>query len=221
MLKLETGYEIIDTFLTHEQLVPIYAEIESLELATNSGGIRNAEKKFNAIKELAYSDLMQQRAQNYLDGKPRLVRAILFDKTPENNWLVSWHQDRTVTVSATFEDSHWAPWTIKDGVHHVQPPLEVLDQMVTFRIHLDDTDVHNGCLKVLPNSHKLGILTQSEIQDYLKQHEPELCEAKAGSALVMRPHILHASSKATNPSNRRILHLEYSSYSLPEGITWA
>jgi len=93
--------------------------------------------------------------------------------------------------------------------------------MVTFRIHLDDTNLENGCLKVHPESQKLGILTQADIQKYIETHTPVICEAKAGSALAMRPHILHASSKAITPSQRRVLHLEYSSFELPDGVEWA
>jgi ectoine hydroxylase-related dioxygenase (phytanoyl-CoA dioxygenase family) len=104
---------------------------------------------------------------------------------------------------------------------HVQPPIAVLNQMITFRIHLDDSSQANGCLKVLPKSHELGILDQNEIQEYVQHNRSVICEARSGSALVMRPHILHASSKAKNPSQRRVLHLEYSSFKLPSGISWA
>ncbi len=93
--------------------------------------------------------------------------------------------------------------------------------MVTFRIHLDVAERTNGCLKVLPRSHELGILDQNEIQEYVKHNRSVICEARSGSVLVMRPLILHASCKAKNPSQRRVLHLEYSSFKLPSGISWA
>ena len=93
--------------------------------------------------------------------------------------------------------------------------------MVTFRIHLDDSGRQNGCLKVLSKSQYLGVLGNDAIQEYSQRHKAVYCEAKAGSVLVMRPHILHSSSKATNPSLRRILHLEYSSFELPAGVVWA
>ena len=161
------------------------------------------------------------KAKSYLSESVGLVRAILFNKTPENNWLVTWHQDRTVAVSDKFDKHEWGPWSIKDEIHHVQPPIEVLAQMVTFRIHLDDTSLENGCLKVLPNSHRLGILDAGAIQAYAQSHEAVVCEAPAGSALAMRPHLLHSSSKAVSPCQRRVLHLEYSSYKLPNGVSWA
>lgn len=219
--SLAEGYELIDAFLSSDQIKTVVDELESVQLPNNRGGIRNAEKKFTSIQSLAVSTQLAKQAQQYLDSRPVLVRAILFNKTPENNWLVAWHQDRTVAVSTEFDHSDWKKWSVKDGTHHVQPTLEVLNQMISFRIHLDDTNEQNGCLQVLPNSQKLGVLTHAEIQEYTKKHRPITCSAKAGSLLVMRPHILHRSSKATRPSQRRVLHLEYSSYRLPKGVEWA
>jgi len=95
------------------------------------------------------------------------------------------------------------------------PPVEVLNSMVTFRIHLDACTEQNGCLSVVPKSHMLGILTQKQISEQSKYFVSVQCPAPAGSALVMRPHLLHASSKGTAPSQRRVLHLEYSDYKLP------
>jgi ectoine hydroxylase-related dioxygenase (phytanoyl-CoA dioxygenase family) len=218
---LEDGYELIGEFLSRHQLDSINNEIKSVKFPARAGGIRNAEKKFPSIRELTVSEPLVAQATNYLSGTVSLVRAILFNKTSENNWLVTWHQDRTVAVSKKFEKHNWGPWSIKDEVHHVQPPIDVLNQMVTFRIHLDDTNLKNGCLKVLPKSHQLGILDQVAIQRYAENYEAFVCEAPAGSALAMRPHILHSSSKAEIPSQRRVLHLEYSNFKLPAGVAWA
>ncbi len=215
------GFEIVDEFLTQAQLNLVTLEIDSKNLPVNSGGIRNAEKKYSSIHKLALSNCLLERAKGYLTKPPKLVRAILFNKTEMNNWLVGWHQDRTVSVSKKFHADGWGPWSVKDGVVHVQPPIVVLNQMITFRIHLDDSSQANGCLKVLPKSHELGILDQNDIQEYVQHNRSVICEARSGSALVMRPHILHASSKAKNPSQRRVLHLEYSSFKLPSGISWA
>lgn len=221
MPALDQGYVMKELFVSLEQVQPIYDEINAIELPANTAGIRNADKKFGSIRKLALSKTLLGKAQEFLEGNPSLVRAILFNKTAENNWLVTWHQDKTVALTDRFEETGWGPWSIKDGVHHVQPPIAVLEQMVTFRIHLDDTDENNGCLKVLPSSHKKGVISQSDINNMVQNEEPVVCEAKARSALVMRPHILHASSKASKPSQRRVLHLEYSSFELPKGIHWA
>ncbi|NOQ64194.1 MAG: hypothetical protein GQ582_06755 [Methyloprofundus sp.] len=185
------------------------------------GGVRNAEKKYQSIKNLVSSEKLLNRARNYLLNDPKVVRVIYFDKTIENNWLVTWHQDRTVAVTERFELEGWGSWSVKDGTHHVQPPLEVLNNMITFRVHLDAANEKNGCLKIMPCSHKLGILSQAEINQYCNNHTSINCIVNKGDTLIMRPHLLHSSSKAVNPTNRRVVHIEFSGFCLPEGILWA
>ncbi|WP_020414888.1 phytanoyl-CoA dioxygenase family protein [Microbulbifer variabilis] len=221
MIGLEKGYSLINDILPKSQLEVLQNEFEDLKLARGTGGIRNVEKKYSSIAALATSDLIVNLAQKYLIQRPRLVRSILFDKHKKCNWLVTWHQDKSVAVSSKFTKSGWGPWSVKDGAHHVQPPLHVLEQMITIRIHLDDTDASNGCLKLIPGSHQYGIFQQDEIYKYVKLHNPIACEVKSGSALIMYPHILHASDRALCPKRRRVIHLEYSCYELPAGITWA
>ncbi len=221
MTILDNGFELVDAFLTRGQLHPVCLELQSATLPAKAGGIRNADKKFRSIRLLSESAPLLERATAYLPGLPRLVRAILFVKSPEKNWSVSWHQDKTVAVSSRFDAPGWGPWSRKDGVLDVQPPVPVLEQMVTFRIHLDDTDEANGCLKVLPKTHRLGVIGSAAIARYAGTLDSVACSGKAGSAVVMKPHLLHASSKATHPAPRRVLHLEYSSFELPPGVEWA
>ncbi len=217
----ELGYELLEGYLSPEQLRIFDIELGAVKLSQATGGIRNAEKLFESVNEFKSSKYALDHASAFLSGAPKFVRAILFNKTPANNWLVSWHQDKTIAVSSKFSKEGWGPWSEKDGVVHVQPPLEVLNSMITFRIHLDEATVENGCLSVVPGSHELGILKQQNISRRLDASQAVVCEAQAGSALVMRPNLLHSSGKGTAPSTRRVLHIEYSSYELPEGIFWA
>lgn len=209
------------SFLGKKQLAIFQTEFQDLALERSSGGIRNAEKRYSTVHDFVVSEYAISQAMRYLDGTPHFVRAILFNKTPQNNWLVSLHQDKTVTLKYQISDPSWGPWSSKDGVIHVQPPIEVLDSMVTFRIHIDETSEDNGCLAVVPGSHKSGILQASEIARISKLSPQVSCPAPAGSALAMRPHVLHSSKKASSPSNRRVLHVEYCSYKLPSETSWA
>ena len=164
---------------------------------------------------------MKHAAREYLKGEPKIVKVIMFDKTTDKNWLVTWHQDKTVSLNTKKDIPGWGPWSLKDGIHHVQPDLSVLEDMITFRVHLDDADETNGCLKVIPGSHNLGILKQSVIDQTIADSQEFICSATKGDLLVMRPHLLHSSSKGSVPNHRRIVHVEYSSFELPEGLSWA
>ena len=168
---------MIDSFLSSEQLQAFNSELGEVELPQSVGGIRNAQSKYHTVRSFTSSVHVLKQAEVYLNGNPKFVRAILFNKTASNNWLVTWHQDRTVAVSKKFTADGWGPWSQKDGVLHVQPPIDVLNSMVTFRVHLDSISEENGCLSVVPKSHKLGILTQQEILEQSNTFNPVLCPA--------------------------------------------
>lgn len=171
------------------------------------------------VMRLAQS-LLVGLVRPHLPAEPVPVRGIYFDKRPETNWLVAWHQDLTLALKERVEVAGWGPWSMKDGVPHVQPPVECLEQMLTVRLHLDDADAHNGALRVLPGTHRLGRLEADSIAKCRETYAEVLCAAKAGEALLMRPLLLHASSRSTSASRRRVLHLEFAGFSLPPSLAW-
>jgi ectoine hydroxylase-related dioxygenase (phytanoyl-CoA dioxygenase family) len=148
------------------------------------------------------------------------VRGLLFNKLPEANWAVPWHQDLTIAVRERRQAPGFGPWSLKDGVVHVQPPDEVIARMVSVRIHLDDTDAQNGALRVIPGSHTEGRLSAEAIGRWTTSRTAVTLEAPAGSVLLMRPHLLHASSAAEPPGQRRVIHIEYAADELPFGLEW-
>jgi ectoine hydroxylase-related dioxygenase (phytanoyl-CoA dioxygenase family) len=136
------------------------------------------------------------------------VRTILFDKTPEENWPVSWHQDLSVAVVERVPVEGYSAWTVKNGVPHVQPPLPVMEGMVTVRLHLDDTPAENGALRVVPRSHLRGRIPSDEIMTAVGAGQVT-CECQAGDVLLMKPLLLHASSRSREAGHRRVIHIEY------------
>lgn len=170
--------------------------------------------------ELATSDALRGLAGGILRAEAFVARSILFDKCPEANWDVPWHQDTTIAVAERAEAPGFGPWSVKDGVPHVRPPAAVLERMVTLRLHLDPCGAENGPLLVVPGSHRSGVL--SAIPEFAELEATKAaCMAPAGGAVVMRPLILHASRKATAVGHRRVLHLEFAAGELPAPLRWA
>ena len=149
-----------------------------------------------------------------------LTKALYFDKTPEANWYVTWHQDTIIHVRDRKEAAGFTGWTKKEDVWGVCPPDDILKNTVTIRIHLDDTPEQNGALQVVPGSHR-GKLLPDEIQVITQNSLPTICEVDACGIQLMKPLLLHASSKSTVGRHRRIIHLEFNSMSLPNGLEWA
>lgn len=154
-------------------------------------------------------------------GRPaEPYRATLFEKSGEANWLVVWHQDTALPLSARHDADGWGPWSTKAGVLYAHAPASVLQKIVALRLHLDDSTAANGPLRVIPGSHNLGVLSDAEIAALVGRERSHECTVARGGVVVMRPLVVHASSKSAGPARRRVLHIEYTSaMSLAPGHT--
>jgi ectoine hydroxylase-related dioxygenase (phytanoyl-CoA dioxygenase family) len=181
--------------------------------------VRNLLHLSPPINNLAHSPKVRSLVEQYLGEAA--VRGTLFDKTGNANWLVPWHQDLTICVVSRADVPGYGPWTIKAGMHNVQPPISILEKMLSVRIHLDDCDESNGALRVLPGTHKLGRLTADQISENQRSIPPVPCAVQSGGILLMRPLLLHASSAASKAVHRRVIHIDYASSQLDGGLQWA
>ena len=144
-----------------------------------------------------------------LPGSAVAVQAIAFDKTPETNWKVPWHQDLMFPVAAGTPAEGFSLPCLKDGIPYARPPREVLESLTAVRLHLDDCPESNGPLRLSPGSHQHGILPSGEIAAQVARGGEITCPAREGEALLMKVLALHASSQASMPGHRRVLHLVY------------
>jgi ectoine hydroxylase-related dioxygenase (phytanoyl-CoA dioxygenase family) len=216
----ENGFMTIDSYLNSDSINLLIQAIINLNLNPGRAGIRNLLKLVPCVEKLSQSQEIRDLVEPILGDSAQVVRGIFFDKQPNANWKVPWHQDRTIAVKNRLDVADYHPWSVKAGIHHVQPPTAILAQMLTVRIHLDQTDESNGALKVIPGSHSHGKLTDVEI-DRWKQTVPAIsCNLKPGGILLMRPLLLHASSAAIAPNHRSVIHLEYASSELLSGLEW-
>ncbi len=200
----ESGYAIRRAFITPRVVAELRIEADRVADEAGSTCVRHLRKRSELFLNFATSDILRP----LLPRGMRPVRSILFDKTPDENWPVAWHQDLTITVEEQKEVEGYGPWSVKDGAPHVQPPAFLLENMVTLRIHLDPTPGENGALLVIPGSHLGGRQPSLKVSDEQEQ-SAITCACEPGDVLMMSPLILHASSRSTQPARRRILHFEY------------
>jgi hypothetical protein len=155
-----------------------------------------------------------------LGGSAQPVRAILFNKTPAANWSLAWHQDRVIAVSRRVDIAGFGPWSRKHGALHVAPPFEVLQSMITLRVHLDTVSQTNAPLLVAPGSHRLGKIPEADIAAAVETCGVATCLAESGDVWAYATPILHASGRATEPTRRRVLQVDYALGELPGGLAW-
>lgn len=202
------------------KMVLAQSEIARAERSGQTYGARNL-LQLADVRAVAADPKITAYLQLLLGSAFRVVRGIFFDKTESTNWPVSWHQDLSLAVRERRDLPGWSNWTVKRGVTHVQPPAEILGRMVTMRLHLDDCPSSNGPLRVIPGSHRHGLLRGIDITAEDRERAA-IIVADTGDALFMHPLILHASSPAQIPGHRRVLHLEFAPMGLlPRELDWA
>ncbi|AFY94519.1 phytanoyl-CoA dioxygenase family protein [Chamaesiphon minutus] len=216
----ERGFTTIDSYLDPHSIDLLIADITALDLTSGRAGIRNLLELLPSVNKLAHSQEIRSLVEPILGDTTRVVRGIFFDKQPNANWKVPWHQDLSIAVKQHLDLPDYHPRSIKEGIPHVQPPTAILERMLTVRIHLDRTDEWNGALKVIPGSHRHGKLTTPQINEWKQLNRAISCNCQAGGIFLMRPLLLHSSSIAILPSHRRIVHLEYADRQLDNGLEW-
>lgn len=216
----EIGYFMLKNVLDEESVKSLINILSVFEKDINHYGIRDLMNKVPQIRELAMSDCLLPLAKKILGDKAKPIRAVFFDKLPDANWNVAWHQDTSIVVKAKVKMPGFNYWREKQGVMHVEPPEQYLSNILTLRVHLDSASTETGVLRVIPETHKNGRVSSNKILDIVEKSEVKECTAEAGDVLLMNPLLFHSSRKATKPKHRRIIHLEYSAMSLPEPLEW-
>lgn len=211
------GFEVVEPVLEGGECRVVRRQIDDIGLV--SAGERNV------LAEDWCRSLAQRLRRHFGIGRrlPRdavTVQCSLFTKSPQQNWLVALHQDLAVPVRERVEFSQSRGWSEKDGLLFVQPRLSILEQLVAVRLHLDDCTAENGALRIVPGSHRFGRLGSQQAHDLGSSSGEVLCAVHAGGVLLMRPLLLHASSKSTTETPRRVLHFVFGPPRLPDGLSW-
>jgi hypothetical protein len=212
LLLEEVGHALLPALLPAELLDPV---AQSLERALGaSAGSRNLLAQ-PQCHDIAVHLKTQLAGMGLLDASSVAVQCTLFDKTAGRNWLVALHQDTSIPASGP-----QMPVVTKEGEPYVQPSVDVLQTLLAVRVHLDDCGADAGPLRVVPGSHRAGRLDDAQAQAMRANLGEATCTAARGDALLMRPLLLHASSRARSPVRRRVLHFLFGPASLPHGLVW-
>ncbi|WP_185194787.1 phytanoyl-CoA dioxygenase family protein [Chryseobacterium cheonjiense] len=222
----KSGFAVINNIFSEEEIEKIGQVIENIDTSKEAFrksedlfAIRQFLKEVPEVQDLIFNDNIQKIIAEVFGEKYFVVKSIYFDKPEKSNWYVAYHQDLTISVDKKAELPGFGPWTTKQNQFAVQPPLDILENIFTIRIHLDDTDENNGALKVIPNSHLKGIYRPETI-DWSVETET-ICNVEKGGIMIMKPLLLHGSNRTTNGKKRRVIHIEFSDRQLPKQLKWS
>ena len=210
------GFAIVEGVISSERCEEILSRISKSD--TLSGGTRKM-LAYEWCDSLATRIRLRPTLSKIIPSSYIPVQCTYFQKSIARNWLVPYHQDVSIPVSKKVEAPGWEGWSMKEGSLFVQAPTEVLEQMIVVRIHLEDCFEQDGPLRVIPKSHLSGKSKGAVDPDSILKEVS--CSVRSGGALVMRPLLLHASSRATGTSLRRLLHFVFAPPTLPFGLEWS
>lgn len=222
----DNGFSVMNDIYAGDEIQNILTAISRADMSKDTFrkssdlfAIRQFLRELPDTFHLIFNDRLKQLIKQLLGDNVFVVKSIYFDKPETSNWYVAYHQDLTISVDKKLQLEGFGPWTTKQNQFAVQPPIEILEDITTIRIHLDDTDENNGALKVVPGSH-LKKIFRTETLDWKTEKEVTCC-VKRGGLMLMKPLILHSSGRTSNNKKRRVIHIEFSSKELPSQLTWA
>jgi hypothetical protein len=222
----DIGFTIISDIYSDNEVEQILAIIEQVDKSKETFrksadlfAIRQFLKEVPETTNLIFNNKLKSIIGQLFGEDFFVVKSIYFDKPETSNWFVSYHQDLTISVDKKLEIENFGPWTVKQNQFAVQPTLDILKNIFTIRVHLDDTNEDNGALKVIPKSHLKNIYRPENI-NWTTETEI-ICNVSKGGLMIMKPLLLHGSNKTTNNKKRRVIHIEFSNQNLPTGLNWA
>ena len=205
----ESGFAITSRVFDPYELSPIRSCLEQKAFAQGSKAGSRHLLQLPEVRAIVSDRRLIEWATEILGAEAIPFGATLFNKLAKTNWLVTWHQDRALPVRRRVNAIGWGPWSSKDGVLYANAPACVLQGIVALRVHIDDSTSASGPLRVLPGTHRGGVLSTEAIECASHQINAVECLAPAGGVVAMRPLLLHASSKSTAQCQRRVLHIQY------------
>ena len=204
----ERGFFIFPALFLPRNLEALGKAFAQPDVKRSRAGVRHA-LRIPAVADIASDPRLMKIASGVLGEGAVPYHATLFEKSPEANWLVVWHQDTALPLRERKEVPGWGPWSVKEDITYAHAPASALEKVLALRLHLDDSTSENGPLRVLPATHNRGVLTDDALHELSQQIRPVECAAGSGGVVAMCPLLVHSSSKSLNDAPRRVLHIEY------------
>jgi hypothetical protein len=222
----EQGYLSLGKVLSDEQLSALQARIDAIMLGTadvpydkllmqldsksgaysdagaQTNGHKGATLDYRKIQELEHDPLFlafmsrpvfrEACRREYGDTAVSSFRAMFMNKPANRGTFLPWHQDRWASLD---RDPRLTAWTA-----------------------LDPATKENGCVQIIPGSHKRGLLNPKHAAGFLdEEHVDEqvskdkvvYCEAEPGETILMHNWLLHASDVNRSETSRRAFSVCY------------
>src|SRR5215469_12235400 len=124
----EQGFGVIPDVIDMSEIEGICLGLDEADLTRSRAGARHL-MKLPFVAALAADERLVSIARSALGNGAFAFRATLFDKSPDANWLVAWHQDTALPLQEKREQAGWGPWSVKDGVIYAHATATALSRV--------------------------------------------------------------------------------------------
>ncbi len=220
----EAGFAIVPRVFDQNAVEELRAAIaaipsgEEVRRKRSVYGVRNLLEISPAVRQLAASPLVHQFVTPILGEGAFAARAVFFDKVPDANWTLGWHQDSVISVAEKKTPPVFWPGGKKPAFGRCSrrrrfwPAWSRCGCIWTTAAR---TMGRCGCFlaRIVP----AGWMRKSKSGNAGSRKWS--CTVDEGGLVLMCPLTLHASSKAISPSHRRVIHIEFANEDLPNRLT--
>lgn len=204
----DAGFAIFENAFHSAECDELLGVLKALPRPAGRAGMRHL-MRVPEIAAAARDPRLLAIARETLGPTAIPYKATLFEKNPNANWSIVWHQDTALPFETPFEHPEWGPWSRKDGLAYAHAPAWALARVTALRLHLDAATDANGPLRVIAGSHRAGVLSDDAVFELARQLPATTCRVGRGGVLAMRPLVVHASAKVKTDAPREVLHFEY------------
>jgi len=196
------GYLVVEDIFNERELIAIEKKLSQAESAGNRSLLNMPWCK-------SVAQILQQRITTICADikNKRPTQCTFFQKTKAKNWLVPWHQDRSLPATGLRISNQIT--RVKNGMRFYQPDSKVLENTIAARLSMDGSHSKNGGLKIISKSHRFGICSRAKIAELSSTSSIKIPRVPRGSAMLMSPLLVHSSSKAETDEPRRVLHFTF------------
>ena len=94
----QKGFEIIEAVYSEKEINEILQLLQSKEIEKKFG-VREFLVKHPAIKKKVFTNKLIRIIKDIAPTCNKSIKSIYFDKPPNANWIVNWHQDLTINLT--------------------------------------------------------------------------------------------------------------------------
>jgi phytanoyl-CoA hydroxylase len=234
---LDNGYLLVDPLLRASELQPLIDELaervdRTAREAHAAGRLRKLFDDEPFARRLAKicasmedcSDVWRFAGEKYRSvamaavmTHPAILDAVESVIGPE----ILAHPQFNVRAKLPDQELTVVPW--HQDLAYLRPEADPT-LIMNFWIPLVDATAENGCVEVMPGSHRAGLLPHERIRNYQGIPDDKVppgpivtCPVRVGGALLLQPKTIHRSIPNRSDHVRWSLDLRYSDPALPTG----